>query len=444
MNDQLNYKENFMNTNTINCPECSTEISVEKILEDKLRESVKKEYEEKLQKQAKATAEKEAALAEREAQIIDSEKQIQKKVQEQLEAKSKESEAQLRTSIQEEYAVVMKAKDDALKEKQEQLSEANQRELELIQKEQKLNEEKESLTLEVARKVAEEREELITKAKKQITEEHQLKDLEKQKVIKDLQVEIENLKQRAEQGSMQIQGEVQELSIEDTLNTAFPIDDFEPVPTGTEGADVLQKVKNQSLQTTGRILWESKNTKTWGGTWIKKLKDDQIEARADIAVLVTKTMPKEFGDKDFGQLDGVWIISRSMVVPVAILLRTGVLQVAIVRNFNDGMEERMQVLHGFLTGPDFRNKMEAIIQTFGDMQKELEKEKRAYKTKWKRNQKNIDRVIDNVAGMWGDFQGILGNELGTISALELEDPEPSLLLEEVQEKKVEQEIEMPA
>ena len=423
-----------MNTNTINCPECGTQISVDEVLKHNLRESVQKEYDEKLKKQAKVTAEKEAVLAEREAQLKESEEQIQKNVQEQLEAKSKESEKQLRTSIQEEYAVAMKAKDDALKEKQEQLSEANQRELELIQKEQKLKEGKESLQLDLARQLSEQRDELIATVRKQFADEHELKDLEKNKVIEDQKKQLEEMSRKLEQGSMQIQGEVQELSIEDTLNTAFPIDDFEPVPTGTEGADVLQQVKNPSLQVSGRILWESKNTKNWGGTWIKKLKDDQIEARADIAVLVTKAMPKDFDDRDFGQLDGVWIIKMSLVVPVAHLLRTGILQISVVRNSNDGMEERMQLLHGFLTSPDFKNKMEAIIQTFGDMQNELEKEKRSFKAKWKRSQKNIDRVIDNVAGMWGDFQGLLGNELGTIPALELDEPEESLLLEEPEKK----------
>jgi len=419
-----------MSTNTINCPECGTQISVDEVLKHNLRESVQKEYDEKLKKQAKVTAEKEAALAERETQLKDSEEQIQKKVQEQLEALSKDTEEKIRISVQEEMAVEIKAKDDALKEKQDQLSEAQKRELDLIQKEQKLKEDSEAMELQVARQVADQRDEIIANAKKKVVEEHELKELEKDKLINDLRSEIENIKQRAEQGSMQLQGEVQELSIEDTLIAAFPIDDFEPVPTGTEGADVLQMVKNPSLQASGKILWESKNTKNWGGTWIKKLKDDQIEARADIAVLVTKAMPKELGENEFGQLNGVWIIKRSLVIPVAHLLRAGILQISVVRNSNEGMEERMKLLHGFLISPDFKNKMEAIIQTFEDMQSELEKEKRSFKAKWKRSQKNIDRVIDNVAGMWGDFQGLLGNELGTIPALELDDPDESLLLEE--------------
>ena len=419
-----------MSTNTINCPECGTQISVDEVLKHNLRESVQKEYDEKLKKQAKVTAEKEAALAERETQLKDSEEQIQEKVQEQLEALSKDTEEKIRISVQEEMAVEIKAKDDALKEKQDQLSEAQKRELDLIQKEQKLKEDSEAMELQVARQVADQRDEIIANAKKKVVEEHELKELEKDKLINDLRSEIENIKQRAEQGSMQLQGEVQELSIEDTLIAAFPIDDFEPVPTGTEGADVLQMVKNPSLQASGKILWESKNTKNWGGTWIKKLKDDQIEARADIAVLVTKAMPKELGENEFGQLNGVWIIKRSLVIPVAHLLRAGILQISVVMNSNEGMEERMKLLHGFLISPDFKNKMEAIIQTFEDMQSELEKEKRSFKAKWKRSQKNIDRVIDNVAGMWGDFQGLLGNELGTIPALELDDPDESLLLEE--------------
>jgi len=432
-----------MSTNTINCPECGTQISVDEVLKHNLRESVQKEYDEKLKKQAKVTAEKEAALAERETQLKDSEEQIQKKVQEQLEALSKDTEEKIRISVQEEMAVEIKAKDDALKEKQDQLSEAQKRELDLIQKEQKLKEDSEAMELQVARQVADQRDEIIANAKKKVVEEHELKELEKDKLINDLRSEIENIKQRAEQGSMQLQGEVQELSIEDTLIAAFPIDDFEPVPTGTEGADVLQMVKNPSLQASGKILWESKNTKNWGGTWIKKLKDDQIEARADIAVLVTKAMPKELGENEFGQLNGVWIIKRSLVIPVAHLLRAGILQISVVRNSNEGMEERMKLLHGFLISPDFKNKMEAIIQTFEDMQSELEKEKRSFKAKWKRSQKNIDRVIDNVAGMWGDFQGLLGNELGTIPALELDDPDESLLLEEPKKQEEVAETDLP-
>jgi len=407
-----------MNSNFINCPECGSKISVEKVFAHQVEDSIRKDYENKLKNQKSKYNKKELALKEREKSLMENEEKIQKEIQDQVAKESQKIESSLRTKIESEISIEMKAKNDELEEKRLELTNAKKRELMLLKKEQDLKSEKDSIELEAARKIAEERELLIANAKKQFLEEHELKDLEKNNIIEEQKRQLNQMKIKLEQGSMQLQGEVQEVSLERSLKTSFPIDDIKAIKPGTEGADVIQTIINSSLQPAGKILWESKNTKTWSGDWIQKLRDDQIDISADIAVLVTKTMPKNIDD--FGQIDGVWIIKRNLVLPVACLLRSGLMQITLTRNSANGLEERMQVLHQFLTGSEFKQRMEAIIQTFIGMQNELESEKRSFKRIWSRRQKSIERVLDNTSELWGEFQSLLGEKLGTIETLELE------------------------
>jgi len=417
-----------MNSNFINCPECGSKISVEKVFAHQVEDSIRKDYENKLKNQKSKYNKKELALKEREKSLMENEEKIQKEIQDQVAKESQKIESSLRTKIESEISIEMKAKNDELEEKRLELTKAKKRELMLLKKEQDLKSEKDAIELEAARKIAEERELLIANAKKQFLEEHELKDLEKNNIIEEQKRQLNQMKIKLEQGSMQLQGEVQEVSLERSLKTSFPIDDIKAIKPGTEGADVIQTIINSSLQPAGKILWESKNTKTWSGDWIQKLRDDQIDISADIAVLVTKTMPKNIDD--FGQIDGVWIIKRNLVLPVACLLRSGLMQITLTRNSANGLEERMQVLHQFLTGSEFKQRMEAIIQTFIGMQNELESEKRSFKRIWSRRQKSIERVLDNTSELWGEFQSLLGEKLGTIETLELENEINENLLNE--------------
>lgn len=417
-----------MSNNFINCPECGSEISVEKVFAHQIEKSIRKDYEEKIKDQKSKYQAKELALKERENSLKENEEKIQKEIQNQVLKESKKIESNMKSKIESEISLEMKAKDDELIENRKKLSNAKKRELALLKKEQDLKSEKDTIELEAARKIAEERELLIANAKKQFLEEHTLKNSEKDKIIDEQKKQLGEMKIKLEQGSMQLQGEVQEMSLERALKTSFPIDDIKAIKPGTEGADVIQTIINSSLQPAGKILWESKNTKTWSDDWIQKLIDDQIDISADIAVLVTKTMPRNIDD--FGQIDGVWIIKRNLVLPVACLLRSGLLQITLTRNSANGLDERMKILHQFLTGSEFKQRMEAIIQTFIGLQNELESEKRSFKRIWNRRQKSIERVLDNTSELWGEFQSLLGKKLGTIESLELEVGENVELLNE--------------
>ncbi|MBA7586390.1 hypothetical protein ES708_28388 [subsurface metagenome] len=230
--------------------------------------------------------------------------------------------------------------------------------------------------------------------------------------------QIENLKRKAEQGSQQAQGEVLELELEDILNSNFTSDNIKPVPKGIKGADVLQEVISPSGQHCGTILWESKRTKTWGDNWIEKLKDDQREAKADTAVLVSITLPK--GCKDFSSLSGVWVICFDLVIALATVLRTSLLQISNIKLSSVGKNEKMEILYKYLTGPEFSQRVESIIETFKDMKDGLEQEKRAINKIWAKRDKQIEKVVNSTSGMYGDMQGIIGSSsMRKIEALEL-------------------------
>ena len=221
-----------------------------------------------------------------------------------------------------------------------------------------------------------------------------------------------------EQGSQQTQGEVLELELEALLKREFPFDDIEPVSKGVRGGDILQMVKTQSGRVCGKILWEIKRTKAWSDSWIQKLKDDQRDAKAGLAVLVSEALPQGF--HHFRQMDGgVWVSDVPSVVSLAIALRVVLVQVASAREFEIGKKEKMELVYTYLTGPEFKNRVSAIVEAFRAMHEDLESEKRAMQRIWERRTKQIEKVISNTSGMYGDLEGLAGNALPSIKILEL-------------------------
>ncbi len=284
-----------------------------------------------------------------------------------------------------------------------------------------LEEQKTKIELEVTRRIDAEREKIKQQALEILTEEHRLKDLEKDKLINDMRKTIEDLKRKSEQGSMQTQGEVLELDFEEFLKTKFPSDDISPVPKGMRGADILQKVYSRSGQYCGSIIWETKRTKSWSNAWIQKLKDDQREVKAEIAVLATEAMPKDINT--FEQIDGVWVTNLTLAGSLAVALRTGLIKVAQARNAAISKDEKMEVLYKYLSGPEFKQKIEAIVEAFKSMKEDLEQEKRAIMRIWNKREKEIERVITNTVGMYGDMQGIIGSSMPKIKMLDLDEKE---------------------
>jgi hypothetical protein len=226
------------------------------------------------------------------------------------------------------------------------------------------------------------------------------------------------MKRKAEQGSMETQGEVLEQDFESQLKGFFVHDDIQPVPKGIKGADLIHTVRTPMGDECGVLLWETKNTKAWSNAWIPKLKDDMIQTRASIAVLVSVVLPN--GVKRFGQVDGVWVSDPLCAIPLAAVLREQLEAISRERTASVGKNEKMEALYGYLAGVEFKQKIEGIIEAFTSMQDQLNKERRAMEKHWKQREKEIERVVKNTAGLYGDMQGIIGGQIPAIPALELD------------------------
>ncbi len=281
----------------------------------------------------------------------------------------------------------------------------------------KLRRKDEERDLEMKKYLAGEEEKIRLESRKKALEEHELKDQEKDKKLRDALKQIEEMKTRIEQGSQQTQGEVLELELEELLKKEFPTDQISEVKKGVRGADVLQTVVDKRGQKCGTILWESKNA-TWSGGWIGKLKEDQRAAHADLAVLVATNPPD--GTETFIFMDGVWITTRKMAIPLALALRFDLVRINFERGAVDGKSEKMEILYSYITSTEFRHRVEGIVEAFTSQQEELEREKRWFSTKWARQEKTIRSVLDHTHGMYGDLQSLVGKQLPEIKSLELD------------------------
>ena len=370
-----------MTKETIKCPDCGSVIELSEAISHDIEVRLKQQYENEIGKTKKAIEEK-----------------AKKEAQESLNIKISDLNEQL-------------------EEKTKNLKEAQRQELELRKRQRELEEKEEKLELELSRKIDAERQKIIQKTSNEFEETHRLKDAEKDKQLDDMKKQIDELKRKSEQGSQQMQGEVLELELEESLKEEFPFDDIEPVAKGIKGGDIIQTVKTQSGRICGKILWETKRTKNWSDSWIQKLKDDQRDAKADLAILASETLPKGF--HHFRLISGVWVTDILSAVSLALALRVVLIQVARERETQVGKKEKMEIAYNYLTGQEFRNRVEAIVESFTAMKVDLEAERRAMLKIWAKRGKQIERVISNAAGMHGDLQEIAGSSLPTIKILEL-------------------------
>lgn len=319
--------------------------------------------------------------------------------------------------VNEQIATEVSSLKEELFTKGKKLQEAQKLELELRKQKTDLEDRTQSLELEVARKIDEAKSKIYEDAVKQANESHGLKDKEKEKLIQDLTTQIESLRRKAEQASQQTHGEVLELVLEEILGSTFPLDTIEPVAKGVKGADVIQKINNPLGQKCGAIIWESKRVKNWSDGWIDKLKEDQREVGAEVAVLLTTVLPKNI--KNFDMMNGVWVTDYSSLIGLATSLRLNLIQVAQIKQSIIGQNEKMEAMYHYLSGSEFKQKVEGIVEAFSSMQKDLNAEKRAMEKIWSKREKQIDRVIKNTIRMYGDMQGIVGAALPQIKMMEL-------------------------
>ena len=314
-----------------------------------------------------------------------------------------------------------KAKEEADREVEEERARNRKLTLqidELLGEVRKLRQKDEEREIEMKKKILDEEERIKEDARKKFEEDHKLTDLEKDKKLQEALVQIEDLKAKIQKGSQQTQGEVLEIEIEERLRKEFPGDKISEVKKGQRGADVTHEVYDKLGRRCGLILWESKNAE-WSNQWISKLREDQRQAKADLSVLVSVNLPD--GVEGFAYRDGVWIASWKNFVPLAWALRYNLVSLHHERAGSEGKDEKMKILYDYLTGAEFKNRVEGIVDAFTNLQEELEKEKRYFNTKWARQEKEIRRVIDHTHGMYGDLQGVIGKSLPEIKSLELED-----------------------
>lgn len=306
-------------------------------------------------------------------------------------------------------------------EKDKKLKEASEAELKLLREKRELEEKGKQLELDSARKLDAERNKIREDAEKQAEERHRLLDAEKDKKLQDVEKANEELARKLRQGSQQTQGEVLELHVEELLRSAFPSDDIEAVGKGVAGADIIQHVKTAAGRECGIIVWETKRAKAWSEGWLSKLKENQRRVKADIGIVVTETLPSDC--KGFGSYGGVWVANARCLLPLATALRFHLTDVATAKLAAVGKNEKMESIFHYLSGSEFRQRVEAIVEAFVEMQDDLAKERRAAETRWAKREKQIQKVISSTAGMYGDMQGLLGPALKAIPALDEDEAE---------------------
>ncbi|MFA5069265.1 MAG: DUF2130 domain-containing protein [Candidatus Omnitrophota bacterium] len=393
-----------MSQQSINCPKCGAKIEIAQVIAHEIEERLNVEFQSQLKKK------EEAYRQGLRTQEID--------FQNRLTIERKNTEEQARKNAEESISVELSDLKAQLKDERNKRETLQREELNLRKIQRELEDSKKNLELEMFRKIDEERKKIEELVAQRIVEDHRLKDAEKDKKLSDALKQVDELKRRMEQGSQQTQGEVLELELEALLKKEFPFDDIEPVSKGVRGGDILQIVKTQSGRVCGKIIWEIKRTKAWSDSWIQKLKNDQREAKAGLSVLVSEALPQGF--HHFRQMDGgVWVTDVPSVVSLAIALRVVLVQVANAREFETGKKEKMELIYIYLTGPEFKNRVSAIIEAFRAMHEDLESEKRAMQRIWERRTKQIEKVISNTSGMYGDLEGLSGDALPSIKILEL-------------------------
>jgi hypothetical protein len=423
-----------MNEPTITCPSCRTEIKLNESLAAPLIEATRQQYEKALSLKESDFSKRESAIREQQAALLKEKQSIDEQVlarlkpeREKIAAEERQNARLILTNDLDQKAKELANLQAVLKERDTKLAEAQAAQAELIRKQRELDDARREMELTIETRIQESLTAVRDKARLEAEGVLKLKVLEKEEQITSMQRQIEELRRKAEQGSQQLQGEAQELQLESLLRDRFPRDIIEPVPKGEFGGDVLHHVQNPQGQPCGAILWESKRTKNWSDTWLPKLREDQRAAKAELALIVSHALPK--GIETFGFVDGVWITESRCAIPVAIALREHLIHLTAARQAGEGQLTKMEMVYQYLTGPQFRHRIEAVVEKLSDMQSDLEKERKMMTRQWAKRQEQIRCAAESTVGMFGDFQGIAGRALQEIDGLDvplLEAPEPTV------------------
>lgn len=365
-----------------------------------------------------AAAEKAELEARHERQAIESER---RNLELTVSRRVSEEREKIREAIVHEqkqlFQTELQDKERALAEKDAKLREAQQAESAIRKERQDLEDQKRELDLQIGRRVDEERRKVREATQKEEEETHRLKLAEKDKVIDDMRRQVEELRRKSNQTSQQLQGEVGELDLETILKDGLPNDQFEPVPNGRAGGDLIQKVVGSNGVHCGTILWERKRTKNWANEWLAKNREDQRAIGAHAGVIVTATLPKDIDT--FDQSEGVWVTTLRCVLPLAKALRQALIELSRARAAAQGREGKMESMYNYVIGQQFRQRVSSILEAYASLHADLDAEKRAMTKHWAKRERHLELLLTGAAGMYGDLQGIVGKSLPELDGLRL-------------------------
>jgi hypothetical protein len=411
----------------ITCPSCNQQFEPGKSIQEEVEKKLRGQMQDWQKKKDDEFKQKEASFQQ---QLHAKDQETTKHIETEKKKLQEELQGSLRESIGKDYENQLKLLQQNAADNEEKMKESRKKELEFLQKEQSLKTREEELQLTVQRQLMEEREKMKEQLQKEETErlsikeqEFQLRMREKDKQLEDQKKLVEEMRRKAEQGSTQMQGEVLELLLQELLQATFPFDKIEEVGKGIRGADCIQTVRNQFGSETGRIIYESKRTKDFQNDWIEKLKADMRTLGAEIAVIVTQTLPKDM--ERFGEKDGVYICTFTEVKSVALMLRNALLKVYDAKKGQENKGDKMTMLYDYLIGPEFNEQWKAIREGFLSMKISIQRERDAMEKLWKAREKQLEKVLLNAAAIKGSVEGIAGNDVN-LNLLEDNDP---LLLE---------------
>lgn len=411
------------NDNQVSCPNCGYAIDVNAILYKQMESDFKIRYQNYLNEENKKYKKLQEDIEEERKQISkqkeDIEKQVENSVKDKLKTEKDKLEQAIRKNLMEEQEELLDSMRKELLEKSEKVKDLNKKQAEIERLKREKEEIKDVVEAEAQKKISEE----ITKERARLEqlaiEKSELRLKEKDTLINQLKVQVDEMKRKAEQGSMQMQGEVQELAIEEFLKEQFPLDTIDEIRKGVRGADCKQIVNTRSHQNCGVIYYESKRTKEFQPSWIEKFRNDMRNMNANIGVIVTEAMPKDM-DR-MGLKDGVWICSFVEFKGLCAVLRESIVQLSQAVSSQENKGDKMVMLYDYLTSNEFRLQIEAIVEGFTEMQNDLDRERRAMEGAWKRREKQIQKVLLNTNHMYHSVKGIAGNAIAPVQALELPD-----------------------
>jgi len=411
-----------MNQKTkINCPDCGASIDVQDILAHQLEEELNKKYQSQLDTERKKLASEQESIQKAKSELEEAKRKQEEEIQDLLETKLREErksiEEKLKKKLQLDQADQMEALQKELSEKSEQIKELNRTKAEIERLKREKEELKEIAELEAEKKISEKLAEEKEKIRRSLDEQNELKVRELQKQLEDQKKLTEEMKRKQDQGSMQLQGEIQELAIEEWLESQFPLDNIEEIKKGARGGDCIQVVNTRTRSNCGKIYYESKRTKDFGANWIEKFKSDMRDKGADVGVLVTDAMPTDM-DR-MGLKDGVWVCSFQEFKGLSTVLRETVIKLSQAVASQENKGDKMHMLYDYLTSNTFKMQIEAIVEGFSTMKEDLESEKRSMQRIWKQREKQIEKVLINTIEMYGSVKGIAGSAIQSVKALEL-------------------------